>query len=35
MSTQTASRPLAIIADDEDLGRLLLAETAQASGSSP
>jgi diguanylate cyclase len=28
-------RPIAIIADDEDLGRLLLAETAVASGLSP
>ena len=27
-----APRPIAIIADDEDLGRLLLAETAEASG---
>ncbi|MGB6355959.1 MAG: EAL domain-containing protein [Steroidobacteraceae bacterium] len=35
MSTPLASRPIAIIADDEDLGRLLLAETAQASGLEP
>jgi diguanylate cyclase (GGDEF)-like protein len=34
MSESTA-RPIAIIADDEDLGRLLLAETAVASGLSP
>jgi diguanylate cyclase (GGDEF)-like protein len=34
MSELTA-RPIAIIADDEDLGRVLLAETAVASGLSP
>jgi diguanylate cyclase (GGDEF)-like protein len=32
MSERVASRGIAIIADDEDLGRLLLAETAVASG---
>ncbi len=32
MSEAAPERPLAIIADDEDLGRLLLAETASASG---
>jgi diguanylate cyclase len=32
MSPQNAAQPFAIIADDEDLGRLLLAETATAAG---
>jgi diguanylate cyclase len=33
--SELAARPIAIIADDEDLGRLLLAETAVASGLTP
>jgi diguanylate cyclase (GGDEF)-like protein len=33
--TELPARPIAIIADDEDLGRVLLAETAVASGLSP
>jgi diguanylate cyclase (GGDEF)-like protein len=33
--SELAPRPIAIIADDEDLGRLLLAETAVASGLTP
>jgi diguanylate cyclase len=33
--SELPTRPIAIIADDEDLGRLLLAETAVASGLSP
>jgi len=33
--SELPARPIAIIADDEDLGRLLLAETAVASGLSP
>jgi diguanylate cyclase len=33
--SEFAARPIAIIADDEDLGRLLLAETATASGLEP
>ena len=33
--SESPARPIAIIADDEDLGRLLLAETAVASGLSP
>ena len=32
MNTPLPAAPIAIIADDEDLGRLLLAETAEASG---
>ena len=35
MSPATDVKPLAIIADDEDLGRLLLAEAATASGLTP
>ena len=35
MSTHLPAGPIAIIADDEDLGRLLLAETAEASGLTP
>ncbi len=35
MSDSTPTAPIAIIADDEDLGRLLLAETAAASGLMP
>ena len=35
MSAATELKPLAIIADDEDLGRLLLAEAATASGLTP
>jgi diguanylate cyclase (GGDEF)-like protein len=35
MRDATAAAPLAIIADDEDLGRLLLAEAAGASGLAP
>jgi diguanylate cyclase (GGDEF)-like protein len=35
MSALPGVRPIAIIADDEDLGRLLLAETAEASGLEP
>jgi diguanylate cyclase len=35
MSDRTPSKGIAIIADDEDLGRLLLAETATASGLVP
>jgi diguanylate cyclase len=35
MSPQAIGRPFAIIADDEDLGRLLLAEAATASGLEP
>jgi len=34
-SAQGQAQPVAIIADDEDLGRLLLAETATASGLKP
>jgi diguanylate cyclase (GGDEF)-like protein len=33
--SEAPARPIAIIADDEDLGRLLLAETAVASGLAP
>jgi diguanylate cyclase len=33
--SESPTRPVAIIADDEDLGRLLLAETAVASGLAP
>ena len=32
MSGEPSSRPIAIIADDEELGRLLLAESAAATG---
>jgi diguanylate cyclase len=35
MSALVPAAPIAIIADDEDLGRLLLAETAEASGLRP
>jgi diguanylate cyclase (GGDEF)-like protein len=35
MSAPVPAAPIAIIADDEDLGRLLLAETAEASGLRP
>lgn len=35
MSHGNEAKPIAIIADDEDLGRLLLAEAAQASGLTP
>ena len=35
MSPQAIAKPFAIIADDEDLGRLLLAEAATASGLEP
>ena len=35
MSGQEQSRPIAIIADDEDLGRLLLSESAAATGLEP
>jgi diguanylate cyclase (GGDEF)-like protein len=35
MNELKVNRPVAIIADDEDLGRLLLAETAEASGLTP
>ena len=35
MSASLPAAPVAIIADDEDLGRLLLAETAEASGLRP
>jgi diguanylate cyclase (GGDEF)-like protein len=35
MNNVTHAHPMAIIADDEDLGRLLLAETAKASGLTP
>src|SRR3984957_18106168 len=35
MSEHLPVRPIAIIADDEDLGRLLLTETAEASGLHP
>ena len=35
MSGASATAPIAIIADDEDLGRLLLAEAASAGGLTP
>jgi diguanylate cyclase (GGDEF)-like protein len=35
MSTARSQRPLVVIADDEDLGRLLLSEAAQACGLEP
>jgi len=35
MAADTATRPIAIIADDEDIGRLLLAESAEQVGLAP